>query len=168
MSGFADGQTKGHQKVKELKKLIQKYPDYKVFCIVRNIYDRAVSSYHYIQQTPNQVYHKDVLAKSFTEYLEYIRDNKIADLQSDYIVDDTVKIDCMLQFDKLQKELPTFLAENGVPLNVLANIRFGNVVNRSNHKNYKQYYDEHSKKLLESVYADDFEFFEGDTQLTVL
>lgn len=131
------------------------YNNYFKFAFVRNPWDWQVSLYHFMLQSKNHPQHALISKmKSFDEYVEW-RVEKDLELQSDFIfdVDGKLIVDFVGKFENLQEDFDNVcrkISINELPLPV---------INKSKHRFYKEYYNEHTKKLIGTAFKKDIETF---------
>jgi hypothetical protein len=119
--------------------------------IVRNPFDRAVSSYHH-------------MGKSYKNFLDFLthyytapdRDhNTLAHKrpQIDYLRDKkgNMVIDYILRFENLEEDFEDFKLKYGISSSKIPHI------GKQKSANYLTYYDEKSKKIVEELFQDDFQ-----------
>lgn len=141
-------------------------PNIYSFAVVRNPWDRLVSSYHYLKMGGINRGDKADAGRfvnrfaSFNDFvLEAFQDNEILQQihfrpQYKWISDDNgVIVDQVGRFEKLQLHSSRWFKSIGLPNYKLPH------VNKSEHKPYKQYYSDESIKIVGNVYIKDIELF---------
>ena len=149
-----------HIKAKEIQKYLnpEVYTNYHKFTFVRNPWDWQVSLYHFMLQYSDHPQHKLVKKmKTFDEYIEW-RVNNDMELQKDFIIDSQGKkiVDYVGRFEHLQKDFSEILEHLSLEPVQLP------YINKSKHKFYKEYYNEHTKNLIGSAFAEDIKLFNYD------
>ena len=146
----------GHIKANDLKEKIPAkiFDGYFKFAFVRNPWDWQVSLYHFALQTPKHHQHELIKnMESFDEYIEW-RVNKELRLQKDFIYDEeNLLVDYVGHLENIEQdfsEICNYLNVREVHLSTR---------NKSKHRNYRDYYTEYSKKLVEEAFAKDIEAF---------
>ena len=135
------------------------------FVMVRNPFDWQVSTYQYILQAPAHDFHTLVSAMSLTEYLrwygEKIREPRFYGTnayasQSEFIDDDQGNqiVDMVLRFEELPDCIHQFRGKLGLPPAEMPHI---NITQRK--PDYREYYDDESRELVERIFAEDLERF---------
>jgi hypothetical protein len=162
---IVSGYQSGHQTLDEVQQYVNDHPNYKVFCIVRNIFDRMVSIYHYTKQNHILIGHEDIKKMSFEEYIQSLKDGNNFFNQTVYIKSDHAQIPHILHFNNLKIELRNFLETVGVPHGLLDKLNFNSVINGSNHTGYREYYTESSIDNVRKMYSDDISFFGDDASI---
>ena len=134
------------------------------FCFVRNPWDRLISIYFYFQQTEhlNKTYDK-IINVGFKDFVFYICNNNSIEgklkehlkLQSDWITyfNGNIYSDFIGRNENLQSDFNIVcdtLKINQMKLDTL---------NNSSHKNYRDYYTDETKLLVEKLYQKDIDLF---------
>jgi hypothetical protein len=157
---FLSGLAIDHIKAREVKKYLDPeiYNTYFKFTFVRNPWDWQVSLYHFMLQYQNHPQHKLVTKmKTFDEYIEW-RINNDMELQSEFVTDvhGNKIVDFIGRFENIQQDFNQILSHIGLEPIELP------YINKSKHKYYKEYYNEHTKKLIGTAFKQDIELFNYD------
>jgi Sulfotransferase family len=124
------------------------------FGFVRNPWDWQVSLYHFVVGTPEHPQH-DLLKSlhSFKEYVEYlVQQPKV--LQRDYLSDS--KGNLLVDFVGRYESLAADFRHVCRTLRVKASLPWHNT---SRHVDYRSYYDDRTRSLIEDYFAEDIETF---------
>ena len=145
-----------HTRAKQVKQRLtaQEYDKFYTFAFVRNPWDWEVSFYHYVLSRKEHAQHEQIKAMgNFEKYIEW-KVNRDFDLQKDFVTDDSGKIivDFIGRYENLSEDFQTICDK----LNLDASLPHAN---KSQRKTYQQYYNSHTKKLLEKCYREDIDFF---------
>jgi hypothetical protein len=129
---------------------IEKFNEFKSFCVVRNPYDLVVSHYSYRVET-NRIkemnFNDFILQKHFSHIppqVEYLKYN------------DKIYCNDILRYENLVDDVDKFIKKNNINLNI-SNFPH---TRKSTRKNYKEYFT--NKEVLDIVneyYNEDFETF---------
>lgn len=138
------------------------WDSYYKFSIVRNPWDRVVSEFHWRHSLPTR--HPSIDFKKFLRYCESrINDttNSKRDIywthaqtQKSYVANNNGKLilDDIFRFEELDLAMKIISKKLHIPLEL-------GMYNTSNHKNYRNYYDDESKDIIENLYKEDIEIF---------
>ncbi len=152
-----EGSAEQHLKASEIKKDYFKENDwdnYFSFAVSRNPYDWVVSVYHYITQNKENSRHKEV--KDMGSFREFIKKEMRKDKtsQKDFITDDDGKllVNFVLKFENVEKDFEEVCRKIGIKEKLPH-------MNKSSRRDYKEYYDEETKRLVEGCFKEDLDFF---------
>ncbi|MFW6026019.1 MAG: sulfotransferase family 2 domain-containing protein [Candidatus Woesearchaeota archaeon] len=147
-----------HIKARELKKLLPKetWNKYFKFAFVRNPWDRITSIYKFNIEHQQPGY-KDYKEKDFASFLEMIYQGKkvhISEPQKDYVCDEkgNLIVDFVGHFENLDKDFKYICKKLGIRKKL-------KLLNPSNHEYYKKMYNKTTKKMVNSLFKEDIEFF---------
>jgi len=147
----------GHIKAKELKYRIPEklFNNYFKFAFVRNPWDWQVSLYHFALQTPEHYQHRLVKnMKSFDEYIDW-RINKDLNLQKDFLYEDNILlVDYVGKKEQIENNMTSICKNIKLP-----NIKIPHK-RKSNHRDYKEYYNSSTKIYIEEAFAEDIKTFD--------
>ena len=143
------------------------YPElwrqYTSFAVVRNPWDRLVSVYHFARKLADD--HDVVSSKSFEECVTLLHEdrdrlkNVVWHTQTRWVaapksLGGKIMVDRILRFEHIERDFHGLLRYLGVPRRGLPRI---NTTDRL--REYRQYYDDRTRKLVEQVYGADIETF---------
>lgn len=152
-----------HAKARDVKKELPEevYNSFYKFAFVRNPWDWQVSYYHFILKEPTHIRHELVKSMSgFEEYLDWVIKTKnpfpkgATKLQKDIITDSEGKIivDFVGRYETLAKDFESvckFLKLDAALPHV----------NSSGNRDYRLFYNEKTKKIVEEKFQEDIELF---------
>ena len=125
------------------------------FTIVRNPWDRMVSSFFY-ESRINKKRH----GFKFNNFNAFVRSPTYAAeqhslCQMDFIINERSEpyIDFIGRFENLQEDFNTVCDKIGIPRKQLPH------KNKTKHKHYTEYYDDETKQIVAKKYAKDIEYF---------
>jgi len=149
-----------HIRAKEIKKYlpVNVFNEYYKFCFVRNPWDWQVSLYHFMLQYKDHPQHKLISnMKTFDEYIEWRIENDL-ELQKNFIYDDkdNILMDFVGRFEKLQEDFDEICMRLEIPTIELP------YANKSKHKPYKEYYNQHTINLVGDAFKEDIELLHYD------
>ncbi|EPP8196174.1 sulfotransferase family 2 domain-containing protein [Campylobacter lari] len=165
----------GHVKASDYVKLDRnKFENYFSFGFVRNPYDRMVSAYHYLRSgggnLVDETWAKENIYKynSFEEFVLNLQNNdeqiKILSWmhfvpQYKYLCDNdkNILVNFIGKFEKLDEDFKKIL-------NILKRKDSLVHVNKSKHRDYKDYYNYETYKIIREIYKNDFEIFDYDLE----
>jgi hypothetical protein len=147
----------GHISVKEIKPHLSEeiWNSYFKFTFVRNPWDRFISiivfKNHNLEKFPDLV---DAFAKKKLEN-EAISPSDFFKPQADYVIDDNKvqALDFIGKTENMQADFDTICDRIGINRIQL------DQKNKSQHDNYKRYYNDELKERLAHIYADDIKLF---------
>jgi hypothetical protein len=145
-----------HAKAKEIKKEFapELYDNFYKFAFVRNPWDRLVSSYHHLLKDTWDLKHKIVKSmESFDEFVDWsVKKNNCT--QKDFITDDKGQliVDFVGRYESLEEDFSHICKILKIDINLPRK-------NHTNHKDYKTYYSERTKKIVEELFLEDIELF---------
>lgn len=145
-----------HSKAEEIIKFIgkEKYNKYHSFAVVRNPWDWQVSLYSYMLIKRDHPQHAMISKmNSFDEYIEWRCYNEVC-LQKDFLIDSSGQnvVNHILRFETLSNDFNELCQK----ININTQLH---TMNKSIRKNdYKSYYNESTKKLVEKTFLQDIEF----------
>jgi hypothetical protein len=152
-----------HAKARDAKKELpyEVYNNFYKFAFVRNPWDWQVSYYHFILKEETHIRHDLVKSmRGFDEYLKWAIDTKkpfpkgATKLQKDIITDSDGKIivDYVGRYETLTQDFDYVCRV----LKIKASLPY---LNSSKHKDYRSYYTEDTRKLVEKHFKEDIELF---------
>lgn len=128
------------------------------FATIRNPYDFAVSYFHYLRKNVGSRRHEDALRWDFPRFLRYLdRKSRIAPMdQASWITDRSgaLIVDQVMHFETLEQDMRRVTRQIGLP----ETIRLPRL-NVTDHRDYRSYYDEASRGIVERIFARDFSLF---------
>lgn len=146
-----------HAKPQEVFRVLgHEMANYFSFCVVRNPWDRAVSMYHFAKKHDLQSLYGIKGEISFETFCEILRERQGdssfigTNKQIDWI-SDPYPPKYILRFENLQKDFEIMLNKFNIH-HISPQIPH---LNATNHASYKDYYNERTKTIIESVFADD-------------
>jgi len=169
--GCGDDILGGHVLPRDVKKWfeskgrIQEWNDALKFLMVRNPFDWMLSTYFYIVQKPGHNFHKFMQGKSLAEYLRWYemktKEPRVYGVNSyatltEFVTDEDGQqiVDVVLKFEELPTCVHDLRKRMGLP-----RIEFPHVNITQRKKDYRDYYDDESRALLERIFAEDLERF---------
>jgi hypothetical protein len=149
-----------HETARHVRRLLpaSEFEDYRKVVFVRNPYSWLVSLYELVLQSPRHRHHRIVSAMpGFSAYVDWeIRRNKR--LQYPYLVDRSGRllVDDVGRFESLAEDAARIFALLGVPLKPLPE------VGRFTRRDYREFYDDATRRKVALHWARDLELFEYD------
>jgi hypothetical protein len=144
-----------HLKAKEIKKRgPARWEQYFTFGFIRNPWSWQVSLYAYMLENENHRQHELIHAMdSFDEYIEW-RVSKAKVLQSEFFCDErgNVIVDAIGRLESIQDDFQAICDVLGIDATLPHE-------NSSSHRDYREYYSDHSKKLIEEHFSEDVKRF---------
>jgi hypothetical protein len=147
-----------HSKAEEIIGLMgqKKFNKYYSFAVVRNPWDWQVSLYSYMLIKRDHPQHAMISSmSSFDEYIEWRCHNEVC-FQRDFLIDSNGQnvVNTILRFETLSNDFNELCKK----INISARLQN---MNKSLRKNdYKSYYNESTKKLVEKTFLQDIEFLQ--------
>lgn len=131
------------------------------FCVVRNPYDRAVSSYHYHVKTDYQGQlmprHPELKSFSFEQYLQLrIKHNEFLLMpQVNFIQrrDGLPDVKKIFRFENLHNDIDQMGRDLGI------NLKLEHLNSSPRPKQYQDFYDDHTFQMVTDLYQQDIERF---------
>lgn len=147
-----------HAKAREIKRELPEeiYSNFYKFAFVRNPWARLVSEYHFIRQEPWSPYHQVIKSmQNFEEHIEWtLNARKEKLLYKDFVTDYDGKliVDFVGRYETLEQDFYDICKV----LNINASLPPSkNLIQRD----YRTYYNEKTRKLIEDYLKEDIEFF---------
>jgi len=139
------------------------------FAFIRNPYDWQVSLYYYIRRSSGHGDHEFVMSHPFATYLEYQRDVKLPEAKErphgsnkydtllGFLTDDdgNMLVDDIYRCEDYVKEMGILCGKLGIPFTDSPSQN----VSGNRDRDYRKYYDERSKALVEEMFGEDIEHF---------
>lgn len=151
-----------HATARETRKALgATFDSYYSFAFVRNPWDWQVSMYHFLlKETDNPRYEEVKALSGFEAYLEWVIATRnpypkgATRLQSEMITDETgqIMVDFVGRYENLAADFATVCRT----LHIRAALPH---LNQSRHRDYRTYYSERARKLVETHYQADIELF---------
>jgi hypothetical protein len=143
-----------HRRASEMASHIADYDRLFSFGIVRNPWDRHVSLYEYLRQTPSRRLHKQVESLSFEEYLSAQREDR-SGRQASWLCDESgnLIVDFVGRFERLEDDFAQVCEKVGVKGRLPH-------LNRSRRDTYRSYYTAATRDLVGRIDRRDIELFD--------
>lgn len=168
-----------HISALELKSIFDKrgwhWDRYKRFCVIRNPYDRVVSLFHHnlgmirnpiSEGIENLIKNAQLSAKPdpaikyyFKQYVMGIDPNNVLTTSLEHFLCDAdghFLVEDILMFETLGDDLPSYLNELGISI---TSRDIPNLNSSEYRREYKEYYDDQSKKRITELYRYEIERF---------
>jgi Sulfotransferase family len=131
------------------------FDNYFTFAFVRNPWDWQVSLYHYMRKV--ETHHQHEVAKRLAGFDDYIRwrvDEEVR-LQKAFVVDERerVMVDFIGRMERIGEDFRHICRAVGLPPVRLPH------QNRSGHRDYRTYYNDHTRELVARAFAEDIALF---------
>jgi len=144
-----------HIGARELRKVVPReiFDTFYKFAFVRNPWDWQVSLFHYMRELRRHPQHEIVRAMSFEDYIHW-RVTSDKHLQKDFIATDDGRllVDFVGRFEALERDAATIFKRLGIHAALPHR-------NRSQHADYRSYYNEDTRALIAEHFRDDIEMF---------
>lgn len=144
-----------HASALEVRELIGEdlFNRYYKFTFVRNPWDWQVSLYHYMLQSKRHHQHDLIKNMTFPDYIDW-RVNHALRLQSRRFADEAGNsiVDFIGQFENLSEDFATVCDVLSIDVRLPHK-------NRSDHRAYRDYYDDRSRELIAQAFATDIALF---------
>jgi hypothetical protein len=153
-----------HAKAYEIRETLGSsiFDSYYKFTFVRNPFDFLVSLYFYISQDKNHRHHGVVISMSFLEFLRWHIANTPPH-QLDFVTEPhSYKrlVDYIGRFETLEKDIA--IIQERLDLKIRRSIKHKNPSFKRKGKDYKEYYDEGGRNLVENYFRTDLDLFGYD------
>ncbi len=131
------------------------------FAFVRNPWDWQVSMYHFLlKEKENPRYKMLCELGSFKNYLEWLPTEdkpypkSATKLQKTMLIDDKgeIAVDKLGRFENLNEDFNQITLQLGIKASLPK-------LNNSNHRNYRDYYNDYTRKLVATHFAEDIDLF---------
>lgn len=148
--------TPTHATAQQIKEKLQVhvYDNFFKFAFVRNPWDWQVSLYHYALNS--QYHHSDLTKKmkNFDEYIEWRVSNDVH-LQKEFVTDGAgnIIVDFIGKVEKIDKNFVEICNRVGIESHL-------SHINKTKHRDYKQYYNSRTRELVYNAFHEDIELFE--------
>ena len=142
------------------------------FAVVRNPYDRAVSTYNYLRQdnywfhgSKKHPFYETAKNLTFPQFIKWYEQNQLTfkrkalEMNEQYIYvtdnNNNIIVDFIARYENLNDDWKTICKRinKDIPLKH---------INKSKRSNYEDYYDQETKDIVYNVYKKDFELFYKD------
>ena len=130
------------------------------FAVVRNPYTRAISYFEYLRQNPLHPHNRIVKNMSLEKYLSW---GMHRTLQSRHLCDarGNLLVDRILRFENLNEEFKSICKDIGILVDLPR-------INSSSQMPLTKYLTPRTCKLIEQIYAQDFELFDYPKSINTL
>ena len=147
-----------HVKAVDVKEKLgaEKFNSYYKFAFIRNPFDLLVSLYEYIRGSKVHRYHEKVKGMSFKEFLQWHIEND-PPRQIDFVINkqNDLLVDFIGKFESLEEDVSTVIET--LNLDVNKSLKHKNPSKKRQNKDYKNYYDQESRRLVENYFDQDLE-----------
>ncbi len=144
-----------HLKAHEYEALLgrARFQDFRKFAVVRNPWDWHVSLFAYMQQTPQHFQHDIVKGFDFKDYVQW-RCDEDPTSQLPYLADSSEqKIEASIaHFETLSNDFNAIMGEFSITARLPHR-------NKSDHKPYREYYDDRTIDMIAALSKDDIAAF---------
>lgn len=155
-----EGIEEHHQDIKDIKECLteEQFNEYYKFAFVRNPWDKMVSQYFWGQQIDIKAPWNNYPFEEFI--LDLCREKKVFLTHPNYYrscydwitIDGKVEVNFIGTFENLQEDWSIVCDKLGVNLPLIH-------THKTQHKNYRDYYNDWTKWIVEKYYAKDIEMF---------
>lgn len=130
----------------------EKWSNYTTFVFVRNPWDRIVSLYHYHNQRIPEIFPE--AQRSFDEWVKMGGTGSAQQLMSKFISDDNgkVMVDRIGRFETLEQDFKVICKDLGIVCDLPH-------FNKTERKNYRDYYTDETREVVRSWVQPDIEMF---------
>ncbi len=129
------------------------FSNYHKFCVVRNPWDRVVSTYFW--RLKNSDFFNLDVGTTFTDFIEQSDSEILSDKHLFTLADKSI-VDTVIRYENLDSELNNTLSQIGLPAAKLPNAKSGA---RASKAHYSTYYDEKSLEKINQICAWEIEKF---------
>ena len=153
------GKHKSHRQHLTVQEIQKYYPNIKIdeltlFCVVRNPWDRAVSSFQWESKTWRAK--KTNCPTNLKDFVKYPRwhNGQHSKTQLEFITNGQENlVNFIARFENLQSDFDFLCDSIGMKKQKLPH------KNKSKHKHYTEYYDDETREIVAEKYARDIEYF---------
>jgi hypothetical protein len=132
------------------------FNEYKTIAFVRNPWDWQVSLYHYMLRDKGHFQYKIIKDMDFKQYLNWRVNEDLQHqyrwLSEDFTLEGNINVDFIGRFEHLSNDFNFIMNEVGLDVSLPH-------LNKTPHKNYKDYYDENTKNMIYEYFKQDIEYF---------
>jgi hypothetical protein len=134
------------------------------FVVVRNIWHRLVSHYNqYLSHPLWKVRREYPSGLTFPKFVRvFVNDDLLRDMHNITFMTKGAngkKVDFILRYEHLIEDLEQMLKSTNLSHLDVKDLSYNRHGNQEYKRNYKSYYDDETRKLVEQVYADDIKTF---------
>jgi len=142
-----------HTSAVDIRRKVEDYDSLLSFGFVRNPWDRHVSMYEYIRQTPSHAMHADVEVRSFEGYLRSLAERPLG-RQAAWLSDETGRliVDRVGRFETLAEDFAHICDDLGIAFELPH-------LNQSRREEYRDYYSVRTRDLVAQIDRRDIELF---------